>query len=181
MPHSGIVRFARVRRTSVQNTEEVTEIDLRLGQGEGIELFAAEFGLRGWVHLPADDAEASMHSVHMSLHVETGAVEGSIDAFPADATILNSEIIAETTLQTAAFISSVAAAAGAAFLGVWTQPLAWNYRELIGEPLLVGSNLSFRVVTSNTILTANGLQVTLIYRYVKLSDKKLAGLFINQR
>jgi len=174
------IRIARSRRTSFQNTEETFEIDFNLGIRQGVELFAIEFGIRNVVPVPGDDAIV-VTNAHMSVHAETGGLEGAIDAFPADETILNSEIIAETTLQVSAFTSSIPAASPDVFNMLWLQPISWNYIQLLGSSLTVAQNLTFRGVTSASTLTVNGAQVTLYYRYVELTDQELASQFILRR
>jgi len=182
MPHKeGPITILRSRRTSFQNTEETAELEFRLASREGVDIYAIEFGIRGYSAVPSDDAEAVDLSAHLSVHLETGDLEGSIDSFPADATILNSEIIAETTLHVFAFISSVAATSGNAQSAVWLQPISWNYLELIGKPLTIAQNLTFRGVASASTLTVNGAQVTIFYRIRSLSDKDIVGLFSLRR
>ena len=174
------IRIARARRTSFQATEEVAELDFNLGHRQGIQIHAVEFGIRGVVLTPADDA-IDHENAHMSLHAETGALEGAIDAFPSDDMILNSEIIAETTLQVDGFTSSVPAASPDVFTFSWLQPISWNYHQLIDGPLLLAQNPSFRGVTSNALLTVNGAQVTIYYQFVELTDVELASQFILRR
>jgi len=182
MPHKGSpFTILRSRRTNFQATEETSELDFRLGVHQGVELYAVEFGLRSYVLISPDDAEDTNQQIHMSLHVETGALEGSIDSFPADDTILNSEIIAETTLYANTFKSSVAAASGMAYHSIWLQPKSWNYMALLGEPLVIGQNVTFRGVTSDAIMTALGAQVTIFYKIVDLTTKQIVNLFAMRR
>ena len=182
MPHTkGVLTILRSRRTSFQNVEETREIDFRLGTGQGVELYRVEFGIRGFVHVPADDAEAASVEAHMSLHMETGGLEGSIDSFPADQTILNSEIIAEATLGVYSFISSVAAASGNSQSAQWLQPNFWNFKEILGDPLIIAQNLTFRGVTSSALLTVNGAQVTIYYKIVTLTTAQIVNLFSTRR
>jgi len=176
----GPVRFLRSRRTSFQNTAETQELDFNLGVRQGVEIFAAEFGIRNVVPVPGDDAIV-ITNAHMSLHIETGALEGGIESFPADETILNSEIIAETTLQVQAFTSSVPAASPDVFNMIWLQPLSWNYIQLLGKPLIIAQNATFRGVTSASTLTVNGGQITIMYRYIELTKEELGEQFILRR
>ena len=170
------IRIARARRTSFQNVEETFEIDFALGLQMGVRVHAVEFGVREAVIVPTTapiNAQA-----HMSLHVETGALEGAIDAFPADDVILNSEIIAETTLMVT---SGDTAQIEGAVERTWLQPLAWNYHQLVGGPLDFAQNLTFRGVTSASTLTINGGQVTIYYQYIKLTKSELGEQFALRR
>jgi len=174
------IRIGRARRTSFQDTEETQEIDFNLGIEQGVEIFAIEFGVRNVVPVPANDTILVVNA-HMSVHAETGALEGAIDAFPADNFILNSEIIAETTLQVMAFTSSVPSTSPDVFNMIWMQPLKWDYLALFGKPLTLAQNVTFRGVTSASTLTINGAQVTFYYRYVSLTRNELAEQFVLRR
>ena len=181
MPHIiSPIRILRSRRTSFQDTEEAIELDFNFGLEQGALIHAVEFGLREYVLVPVDDS-IDTESGHMSLHQETGALEGGIDAFPADDTVLNSEIIAETTLQVSGFTSSVPSTSPDILVPIWLQPIAWNFHALIDAPLLIAQNLTFRGVTSAAVLTFNGAQVTIYYQYVKLSKDELASQFVLRR
>lgn len=182
MPHTeSPITVLRVRRTSVVNVEETQEVDFRLGTGQGVEIHAIEFGIRGFTHVPVDDDENANVQFHMSCHLETGGLEGGIDAFPADATILNSEIIAETSLSVRTFISSVAAASGSSEHATWTQPLSWNFHSLIGKPLLIAQNVTFRAITSDALFSVLGAQLTMYYKIKALSVKDIVNLFALRR
>jgi len=170
------IRIARVRRTSFQNTEETFEIDFQLGLRQGIEIYAVEFAIREAVTVPTT---APLHGqAFMSIHVETGGLEGAIDAFPTDDIILNSEIIAECVLQV---IAGDTAQIEGAMNQQWLSPISWDYVRLTGAPILVAQNLTFRGVTSESTLTVNGGQATIFYRYVELSDSELGRLFAIRR
>lgn len=176
----GPMRIARHRRDSVTNVSEEGTIDFRLALNQGILLHAVEFGMREAVLTPVDDSVDS-EQVHLSLHQEEGALEGAIDAFPADQTILNSEIIAETTLFLYGFTSSVPATSPDTFSMIWLQPLSWNYHQLLGGPLVLAQNLTFRAISSAAVMVAGGCQVTLFYQYANLTTKELAAQFILRR
>ena len=175
------IRIARSRRTSFQNVEETEEIDFALGLQMGIRVHAVEFGYRSAIFVPSANDGIEHASTHLSLHVETGALEGAIDAFPSDDTVLNSEIIAETTLQVAGFTSSVPAASPDVIVYKHLQPLSWNYHELVGGPLDFAQNLTFRGVASVATFTINGAQVTIYYQYIKLTKSELGEQFALRR
>jgi len=174
------IRIARIRRTSVVNSEETQELDFALGLRQGVEIFAVEFGIRGFTHVPVNDS-LDFDSFHMALHAETGGLEGGIDAFPADNFILNSEIIAETTLQVTSFTSSVPSTSPDVINAFWMQPLVWNYIEIFGRALTLAQNLTFRAITSNAVFNVNGPQATIYYRYVELTTAELAEQFALRR
>jgi len=168
----GPLRIARARRTSFQNSEETFEIDFSLGRNQGIELYKVHFGIREAVTVPTTAPLTGQ--VFMSLHVETGGLEGAIDAFPTDDVILNSEIIAQVVLQIA---SGDTAQIEGALSQEWLTPKEFNYFRDTGEALVLAQNLTFRAVTSESTLTVNGGQVTLWYKFVDLSDAELGRLF----
>jgi len=175
------IRIARSRRTSFQATEETQEIDFALALRQGIRVHAVEFGIRQAIFVPSGNDAIERAQAHLSLHVETGALEGAIDAFPADATILNSEIIAETTLQKSAFTSSVPATSSDNEAYEWLQPKAWNFHQLVGGPLTFAQNLTFRGIASTSTFTINGAQVTIYYDYVELTEAELGRQFALRR
>lgn len=175
------IRIARSRRTSFQDTAETQELDFALGLGMGLHIHAVEFGMRSAIFVPPADDTLANAAAHLSLHAEVGGLEGAIDAFPADETILNSEIIAETTLNARAFSSSVPAASPDVATYQWMQPLSWNFNQLIGGPLVLAQNLTFRGVASAATFTINGAQVTIFYQYVRLTTAELAGQFSLRR
>lgn len=175
------IRIARTRRTSFQNVEETFEIDFNLGLEQGIRIHAVEFGINNAVALPAADDIIDFSTAHLSLHIETGALEGAIDSFPSDNTILNSEILAETTLQSQGFTSSVPATSPDVINYIWLQPIAWNFHQLIGGALDIAQNLTFRGITSQATFTINGAQVTIYYQYIKLSKAELGEQFALRR
>lgn len=175
------IRILRSRRTSFQATPEEVEIDFNLGLEQGIRIHAVEFGIRQAISLPSGDDTLEYMQAHMSLHVEVGALEGGIESFPADDTILNSEIIAETTLQATTFTSSVPATSPDIANFVWLQPNSWNFHQLVGGPIDLAQNLTFRGVASAATFTINGAQVTIYYQYLKLTKAELGAQFVLRR
>jgi len=175
------VRILRSRRTSFQNVEETAEIDFNLGLKQGVRIHAVEFGINDAPFVPSANDTLQHAQAHMSLHVETGGLEGAIDAFPADTTILNSEILAETTLQVHGFTSSVPATSPDVSNYLWLQPIAWNFHQLVGGAIDLAQNLTFRGVTSAATFTINGGQVTVFYQYIELTDAELGQQFALRR
>ena len=175
------IRIARSRRTSFQNTAEEVELDFNLALSQGIRVHAVEFGIRQAIPLASSNDALEFMQAHMSLHIETGALEGAIDSFPADNTILNSEILAETTLSATSFSGSVPATAPDVTNMTWLQPLAWNFHDLVGGPIDIAQNLTFRGVTSQSTFTVNGAQVTIFYQFIELSDAELGAQFALRR
>jgi len=170
------IRVARVRRTSFQNTEESFEIDFDLALNQGIAIYSISFAIREAITVPTT---APLHGqVFQSIHVETGGLEGAIDAFPTDDVILDSEIIAQCVLQ---ITSGDTAQIEGEFDAVWLSPIEFNFNEITGEPLIVAQNLTYRGVTSESTLTANGPQATIWYKYIRLTDAELGRLFAVRR
>ena len=164
------VRIARSRRTSFTSTAETQEIDFSLGLRQGIEIYAVEFGALEII--PTAAAFATEWAL-MELHARVGALEGGLDSFPADDTILNSSIIAAAVYQTTTLDGTTE---GAASQG-WITEKSWKMQDLVGKPYLVATNLTMRGVTKDTSLVVNGGQITIYYRYVELTDKELAEQF----
>lgn len=175
------VRILRSRRTSFQNVEETQEIDFNLALEQGIRIHAVEFGMKDATFVPSTDDNVQHATAHLSLHIETGALEGAIDAYPADQTILNSEILAETTLQVQGFTSSVPATSPDVIVYQWMQPISWNLHAIMGGPLDLAQNLTFRGIASVATFTINGAQVTIFYQYIKLSKAELGEQFALRR
>lgn len=169
------VRVARVSRQSVQNVEETTEVDFQLDHRQGVLIHAVEF-LMGQA-IQAGSATLTSRQIFMSLHAETGTLENAADAL-VDAITLNSEVIAEAVFQ---IIDLETAASGGGVTQGWLSPLSWNYNQLLGQPLLLATNLTYRVVTSDSTLTVNGAAAHIFYQYVTLTDAELANQFILRR
>lgn len=169
------MRIARVRRTSVQAATETDEIDFALGLNQGIQVFAVEFGLFTPVVLGGDPA--NNETVTLSLHAETGGLEGGISSFPSDNFILNSEILAEAVYWTRAYDNATQASYPS---GTWLTPTAWDFKSILGEPLLFAQNLTYRVIAS-TNMTVAGAQATVFYKYVELTNAELGAQFALRR
>ncbi len=172
------IRIARARRTSVTNVVETMEIGFNLALLEAIEIYAAEFAC---LELTDTATSTFAHNwLTSSLHAETGALEGAIDSFPADDTILNSEIIAEATLETINQDEAATRGGSAAALA-WVGPNQWNFIQITGRPIVIARNLTMRAVTKTAATVANGVQWTIYYRYVRLTKSEAADLFILSR
>ncbi len=172
------IRICRARRTSVTNAAETMEIDFNMALLEGIEIYAAECAALEVVDTVATAFDTNW--VTTSLHAETGALEGALDAFPADNFILNSEIIAEATIEILTQAEAATRGGSAAAL-TWVGPNQWNFVQLIGKPLLLATNITMRAITKGAATVANGLQWTIYYRYVRLSKSEASDLFLLRR
>lgn len=172
------IRICRARRTNVTNVAETMEIDFNLALLEGIEIYACEAAMLELVDTAASAFDTNWTTT--SLHAETGALEGAIDAFPADNFILNSEIIAEATIQQVAQ-DEAATRGGSASSLIWLGPNQWNFMQLIGKPLLLAGNLTMRAIGKDAAMNALGLQWTIYYRYVKLNKSEASDLFLLRR
>lgn len=172
------IRVARSRRTSVTNVVETQEINFALGLKQGIELYSAEFGMMEFVDTPSSGFDTNFGI--MELHARIGALEGGIDSFPADDTILNSSILAQAVIQQVTQDEAATRGGSAAALN-WVSPKSWNYVQITGSPILLATNLTFRAITKQATVVMNGAQVSLWYRYVELSEKELAQQFALRR
>ena len=169
------VRIARISRQTFQDTAETAELDFQLDHRQGVLIHAIEF-LMGQV-IEAGQTVLSTAQVNLSLHAETGNLENTADSL-VDAVVLNSEVIAEAVFQV---MNIETAAAGGAAAMAWLSPNAWNYNQLLGAPLLLATNLTFRGITSVATLTCNGAAAHIFYQYVTLTDAELANQFILRR
>lgn len=167
------VRVARVSRESFQNTAEEAEVDFQLAHRQGVLIHAAEFAIGDVRFVPGSDPDEE--DAFLSLHAETGELERTFDAF-TDALVLNSEIIAETALHVSGH-----SAAGGVINYTWLGQRSWNYNQLLGSPLLLATNVTFRGVTTGSALTVNSASVRIMYQYVELTDQELANQFILRR
>lgn len=172
------IRIARARRTGFADTAETQEIDFNLGLRQGIEIHAVEFGFAQVV--PTLSTTDQTLVAFLSLHAETGALEGALDSFPADNFILNSEIIAQAALQILGQDEAATRGGSAAAIG-WLTPNRYEFSRMIGQPLIVATNLTFRGVTSSSNLTVTGGHVAIYHRYVELTDQELAAQFVLRR
>lgn len=169
------VRIARISRQTFSNVEETAELDFQLDHRQGVLIHAVEF-LMGAVE-PAGQTVVNALQAYLSLHAETGNLENPADAL-VDAVVLNSEIIAESVFTV---IDLETATAGGGVAMAWLSPNAWNFNQLLGQPLLLATNLTFRGVTSDATLTVNGAAAHIFYQYVTLTDAELANQFILRR
>lgn len=172
------IRIARARRTSVTNVAEEMEIDFNLSLLEGIEIFACECAALELIDTAATAFDTNWMTT--SLHSENGALEGALDSFPADNFLLNSEIIAEATLEIITQ-NEAATRGGSAATLAWVGPNQWNFMQLIGKPYLLAQNITMRAITKGAGTVANGLQWTIYYRYVALTRAEVGSLFILRR
>lgn len=171
------VRIARISRASFQNVEETSEVDFQLGLDQGVEIEAIEFGIGQAIVVPTTGFNA--HQATLSLHRETGTLEVAADAL-VDNLELDSEIVAQAVLQMLDQ-DEAGALGGSAASMLWLSPNSWRFRDLIGKPLLLASNLTFRGITSAAALTVNGAFASIYYRYVKLTENELGKLLIARR
>ncbi len=169
------VRIARISRQSVNNATETAELDFQLDHRQGVLIHAVEFLIGQFLDVGATSIIPSQGV--LSLHAETGNLEDTSDAF-TDGLVLNSEVIAEAVLQATVLET---AAAGGGVSHVWLSPKEWNYNQLLGQPLLLATNLTFRVHSSAAVLTVNGGAAHIFYQYVTLTDAELANQFILRR
>lgn len=169
------VRIARVSRQSVNNAEETVELDFQLDHRQGVLIHAVEFLIGQLIDVGVTTIIPTQ--AVMGLHAETGNLENGADAL-VDATVLNSEVIAEAVVQ-ATVLETAAAGGGVGY--IWLSPKEWNYNQLLGKPLLLATNLTFRVFTSAAALTVNGAAAHIFYQYVTLTDAELANQFILRR
>ena len=169
------VRIARVSRQTVNNAAETVELDFQLDHRQGVLIHAVEFLIGQMIDVGVTTIIPTQAT--LGLHAETGNLENSADAL-VDATVLNSEIIAEAVCQ--AVVLETAAAGGGVNM-LWLSPNEWNYNQLLGKPLLLATNLTFRVFSSAAALTVNGGAAHIFYQYVTLTDAELANQFILRR
>jgi len=169
------VRIARISRQSFQNTEETAELDFELALRQGVLIHAVEFAVGQAILVPALDNDHE--EFYLSLHAETGALENALDAL-TDSQVLNSEVIAEAA-GTLTGSATAGEETGTKF--AWMSPIAWNFNQLLGGPLLLATNLTFRGVTTASILTINGAMAHIFYQYVELTREELANQFLLSR
>lgn len=169
------VRIARASRASVQSTAEESELDFQLALKQGLLIYSVEFSIGDarFVAAADDDEEDAF----MSLHAETDELEDSYDEY-GDALVLNSEVIAETALHVS---SSSTAGEQTGPKYTWFGPTSWRFREIVGEPLLLASNITFRVVTTANSFTINSPVARIFYQYVELTEAELARQFLLRR
>lgn len=169
------VRVARISRQSVNNAAETSELDFQLDHRQGVLIHAVEFLIGQLIDVGVTTIIPTQAG--LSLHAETGNLENAADAL-VDAVVLNSEVIAEAVIQSV--ILETAAAGGGVGME-WLSPKEWNYNQLLGQPLLLATNLTFRVFSSAAALTVNGAAAHIFYQYVTLTDAELANQFILRR
>ena len=169
------VRIARVSFQTVNNVAKTVELDFQLDHRQGVLVHAVEF-LIGQVIDVGVTTIIPTQGV-LGLHAETGNLENTADAL-VDSTVLNSEVIAEAVIQSTVLET---AAAGGGISLEWLSPKEWNYNELLGKPLLLATNLTFRAFSSAAVLTLNGPAAHIFYQYVTLTDSELANQFILRR
>ena len=172
------VRVARVNRLSFQAAREDVELNFQLGLKQGVALLAAEFLIGGAVLVPSTTMIS--HTIHSSLHLETGSLEEDASNFTEDSQALNSETVADAILIVQGQ-DEAATRGGSAISMVWGSPKRWDFRSLFGEPLLIAQNITATHITSNALLTANRTVWKIFYQYVELTDAELAGQFILRR
>lgn len=172
-------RIARAHNASVAaGVTETQEIDFEFALSQGALLYVAEFALLNVVI--ATMADNDDETAAMSLHAETGALEDTLDGV-TDEVRLDSEVIGEAAYHVAGSDDFGGAGVGAAkSMAAWTGERRWDYHAMLGQPLLIAQNLTFRV-DATAGLTVNGATVRIFYKYVRLSRSELAQQFLLRR
>lgn len=172
-------RIARIHNAAVAaNTTETQELDFDFALRQGALLYVVELALlnAGITTMADNDDE----TVVLSLHVETGSLEDTLDG-ATDETRLDSEVIAEAAYHIAGSDDLGGAGVGTAkTMAAWTGERRWDYANMLGQPLLIAQNVTLRVDCS-TGVNVNGATARIVYRYVALTPTELAEQFILRR
>lgn len=172
------VRVFRVANIAVaDNAVEDIEIDLNLVASRGIHLLAVEFNYQIVFSTPSGTFED--HTARLTLHRRTDTLE---DATPvADVNLESSEIIAETVF--AGISQAEAATRGGSAGSLAPQgPVMFPYLSMLGQPLLVAGNLTFRSeVLTHAGTTSSFCVCRLWYQHVQLTPTELLRSFLQRR
>ncbi len=171
------IRFGRIRRVTVPNVTETAEFDFSLGAREGAIIHSAWLLVEQLIL--TQGTAYQRESFQVSLHVETEALESSLQA-GADEIIRDSEIIAQWSLQVENQAAAVTVG-GSASLVVWNGPKMFNYNDMLGRPLLVGQNLTGRFGTTAADTSASAPEIVFAYQIAELTDADLVSLAMRRR
>lgn len=167
-------RSAIAMRGSVAGgTPESQEMNFAMGFGEGIEIAYLEFGAR-LVAITLTTSRIQEHA-EFSLHAETGSLEDPLG--PNDGVELNSEVIASAILMVEANDSAL----GELSNYTWMTGPRFDYLQMLGAPMLLASNPTFRVDALSSLTNVSAAFVRMWYRYVELTDNELLRLFALRR
>ena len=159
-------------------TVEELELDFNLGQNQAIEIAQSELGIGQVVVGITTTGGFESANLALSLHRRTGTLTDEIT--PAvDSDFPQSEILHRQTYTTTGFISAAAGGAGGATSKTGPDVIDWT--SVLGLPLVVVGNLTFRADPLTAVtgaVTWNGMYVRLIYRYVTASADVIARGFI---
>jgi len=173
----GAVRFGRMRRLSVTNVAETSELDFQLGHQEAAEIFSATLIFEQLVDTPANAFDQD--GLIVSLHRETESLESALD-LEVDEVVVDSEIIAQWGIQIATQ-DEAGTAGGSAYGVIWNAPKTWVYRDIAGSPLLTRRNLTGRFITTDSNLVANGIEIVVVYRIIEPTNAQLLALATERR
>lgn len=166
------VRIGRAHNASVSaGATETQELDFDFSLRQGALIHAVEFAVLNVVI--ASPSNNDNETAVLSLHVETGALEDTLDG-ATDEFRLDSEVVAEAALMVTALATSGIAAM------VWTGERRWDYNAILGKPLLIAQNMTFRV-DATAGLVINGATARILYQYVRLTPQELADQFLLRR
>lgn len=156
--------------------EQELEIDFQLGQGQAVEIAGSWLGVGEW-NVTAIQAAIVTAALAISLHRRTGTLTDEMTP-AASSDFTQSEVLQDLLLG---FGGLNTAAAGGGFSQIVNGQPYINWRELLGEPLLVAANLTVRMTAPGAItgaITWNGVYAKLLYRYVRVTDADLVRAFI---
>lgn len=159
-------------------TGEEQEMDFDFARGEGMAIYSVEFKCE--INAVANTAFADL-TASFTLHVENDTLETTMVDVPADGfTTDDSEIIAEGIFGGITQAEAATRGGSAAALA-WFGPNKWDYLNMLGSPLIIAINPTFRVGLVGATLVLAVVRCTIWYKYVELSDRDIRDAFFRRR
>lgn len=160
-------------------TPQVQEMDFNFARGEGIAIYSVEFKLK-FSEIASTAFEDGI--VNMSLHVENDTLETTFIDIAADGfTTDDSEIIAEGVWGSIGQDEAATRGGSAAAMG-WLSKNSWDYLQILGAPLVIAINPTFRVENFGVFaFQADDHRCTMWYKYVELTDREVRDAFFRRR
>lgn len=174
------VKVGRIYATSFTNVEEEQTFDPQLDEFEALKIYYARFNFRELAWTPTVNTHVNI-AARAAVHAEETAREDSIvdTTGPADGIIRASDIVAQWSVTVNG--QQEATTRGGSSVDTIMMGETWPYRQMLGDGLLIKSQLTLQVRTTTSELVVDGFAFEFWYERVRLSTNEMAKLLISQR
>lgn len=171
------LRVAKIHIDRAGNTtEESQEADFDMTRGEGVALYRVEFAVEPTM---VETTSFLEHFGYVSLHAENDSLEGTFDELSGESFNNDSEILCESAIRVVSQDEAATRGGSADSIG-WLGPNYWNFMEIMGKPVVLATNPTFRAQVNDAALVMDAL-CTIYYKYTELSTAEIRDAFFRSR